>query len=81
MKRLSAYPDAVLLAAEELNPSVLTGHLYELARAFSQFWHEHPVLQNEDADLVVSRISLARSVRQVLCNGMRLIGVPFLEKM
>ncbi|MBN1835967.1 MAG: arginine--tRNA ligase [Spirochaetales bacterium] len=81
LKRLSAYPDTVLLAARELNPSVLTAHLYELARAFSQFWHEHPVLQNEDADLVVSRISLARSVRQVLYNGMRLIGVPFLERM
>jgi arginyl-tRNA synthetase len=81
LKRLAGYPDAVLAAAGELNPSVLTGHLYELAKSFSQFWHEHPVLQNENADLVVSRITLARSVRQVLYNGMRLIGVPFLERM
>ena len=81
VKRLAAYPDNVLLAAQELNPSVLTGHLYELAKAFSQFWHEHPVLQNEDPDLVVSRITLAGCVRQVLYNGMRLIGVPFLERM
>jgi arginyl-tRNA synthetase len=81
LKGLSAYPEAVLSAARELNPSLLATHLYELARSFSQFWHERPVLQNEDADLVVSRITLARCLRQVLYNGMRLIGVPFLEKM
>jgi arginyl-tRNA synthetase len=81
VKGLSGYPEAVLSAARELSPSLLAAHLYELARSFSQFWHEHPVLQNEDADLVVSRITLARCLRQVLYNGMRLIGVPFLEKM
>ena len=39
------------------------------------------MLQNEEADLVASRIALARAVRQVLANGMALIGVPFLETM
>jgi arginyl-tRNA synthetase len=81
VKRLAAFPDAALLAAQELNPSQLTGYLYELAKAYSQYYHEQPVLHNQDADLVVSRIALAGSVRQVLANGMRLIGVPFLERM
>jgi len=51
------------------------------AQAFSAYYHDNPVLHNEDANLVVSRIALARGVLQTLRNGMGLIGVPFLERM
>ena len=81
VKQLGTYPDSVLQAAEELNPSLITTALFELAQTFSHYYHDNPVLHNEDPDLVVSRITLARVVRQVLYNGMRLIGVPFLDRM
>jgi arginyl-tRNA synthetase len=81
VKLLAAYPDMVLLAERELNPSLAASHLFELAQAFSRYWHDNPVLHNEDSSLVVSRIHLARAVRQVLSNGMALIGVPFLSRM
>jgi arginyl-tRNA synthetase len=80
-KSMAAFPDTVAQAARELNPSLLTTHLFELARTYASYWHDVPVLHNEDADLVVSRIRLAEAVRQVLACGMGLIGVPFLEKM
>ncbi len=79
--QLAAFPETVLLAARELNPSILAGHLFETARSFSRYYHDNPVLHNEDPDLVVSRIALARAVRDVLETGMRLIEVPFLQKM
>jgi arginyl-tRNA synthetase len=80
-KSMASLPEVVAQAARELSPSLLTTHLFELARTYASYWHDVPVLHNEDADLVVSRIRLARAVRQVLANGMALIGVPFLEKM
>ncbi len=81
VKQIASYPEAVMQAARELNPSILTAHLFESAQTFSRYWHDNPVLQNEDADLVVSRITLVRVLRQVLHNGMLLIGIPFLERM
>lgn len=81
IKLLASYPEAVNQAAAELNPALITGHLYDLAKSFSRFYHDHPVLQNDNADLVVTRIELAKSVLQVMRNGLSLIGVPFLEKM
>ncbi|MBA7481715.1 Arginine--tRNA ligase [subsurface metagenome] len=81
IKQLSSYPDAVELSARELNPSIITLYLYELSKSFSRFYHDHPVLHNKDPNLVVSRITLAKAVLQVLQNGFRLIGIPFLEKM
>ena len=81
VKQLASYPESVLQAAAELNPSILTAALFELAQTFNHYWHSTPLLHNEDADQVVSRITLCRAVRQVLHNGMRLIGIPFLDRM
>jgi arginyl-tRNA synthetase len=80
-KSMAAFPETVAQAARELNPALLTTHLFELARTYASYYHDHPVLHNEDPALVVSRIRLAEAVRQVLACGMELVGVPFLEKM
>jgi arginyl-tRNA synthetase len=80
-KAMASFPETVAQAARELNPSLLATHLFELARTYSSYYHDHPVLHNEDPDLVVSRIRLAEAVRQVLANGLALIGVPVLERM
>ena len=80
-KSLASFPEVVTAAAWELNPSVLTTYLFELCRSYSGYYQDHPVLKNEDSDLVVSRIALVRGMRQVLRNGLLLLGVPFLEAM
>ncbi len=81
VKQMASYPESVFQAARELNPSIVTAALFELAQTFSHYYHDNPVLHNEDLDLVVSRITLTQALRQVLANGMDLIGVPFLDRM
>ena len=81
VKHMASYPESVIQAARELNPSIVTASLFELAQTFSHYYHDNPVLHNENPDLVVTRITLARAARQVLANGMGLIGVPFLDRM
>ncbi len=81
VKQMALYPEIVVQAARKLDPSIVTAHLFDTAQIFSHYWHENPVLHNENPDLVVSRITLVQTVRQVLYNGMRLIGVPFLDRM
>jgi arginyl-tRNA synthetase len=80
-KSLAQLPDIVSAAAKELNPSVLSAYLFELCKGFSRYYQDHPVLRNEDADLVVSRIALVKAVLQVLKNGLGLLGIPFLSAM
>jgi arginyl-tRNA synthetase len=81
VKQMAGFPESVVQAARELNPSVLTAAVFDLAQTFNHYYHHNPVLHNENQDLVVSRITLAKAVRQVLYNGMQLIGIPFLERM
>ncbi len=80
-KSLALFPETVIAAARDLNPSVLTAYLFELCKSFSRYYQDHPVLRNEDQNLVVSRIALVRGMAQVLRNGFALLGIPFLEAM
>jgi arginyl-tRNA synthetase len=80
-KSLALFPEVIVTSARELNPSVLTAYLFELCKSFSRYYQDHPVLRNEDQDLVVSRIALVRAMAQVVRNGLRLLGIPFLEAM
>jgi arginyl-tRNA synthetase len=80
-KSLALFPETVLAAARELNPSVLTTYLFELCKSFSRYYQDHPVLRNKDPSLVVSRIALVRAMVQVLRNGLAMLGIPFLEAM
>jgi arginyl-tRNA synthetase len=80
-KSLASFPEAVAAAARDYNPSGVAVYLFELCKSFSRYYQDHPVLRNEDKNLVLSRISLVKGVLTVLRSGFRLIGIPFLEAM
>ena len=81
IKLLSTFPDIVAEAGNSLNPSVITAYLYDLSKIFSRYYHDIPILQDPDKDIVVTRIKLVRTVLQVLKNAFYLVGIPFLERM
>ncbi len=81
VKQLAQFPEAVAQAAESLNPAVITTYAYELAKTFSGYYHEVPVLRADTPAQVQSRLALSAAVRQVIANALRLIDVPFLERM
>jgi len=81
IKILSDYPDTVSAAAANLDPSHLTGYLYELSKAFSRFYHECPILTCEDRALSKARLELSRAVMLVLKDAFNLVCIPFLNVM
>ena len=81
IKLLSAFPDVVADAGKNMNPSMITTYLYDLSKIFSRYYHDIPILQDPDQDIVVTRIKLVRTVLQVLENAFYLVGIPFLERM
>ena len=81
VKALSVFPSAVKEAGEEMSPSVIAGYLYDLTKLFSRYYHDVPILKDEDKRRVLARIELVKAILQVLKNGFSLIGVPFLDRM
>jgi arginyl-tRNA synthetase len=64
-----------------MDPSLLAAYLYELAKAFSRFYHDCPILSAEEPDLAVARLALCKAVLWVLKDALNLICIPFLEAM
>ncbi len=67
-------------AAEECEPSVLCGYLFDLAAMANHYYHQHRVL-GEDAELTTARVLLIDCVRQVLANGLHILGLGAPEEM
>lgn len=74
VKTLYFFPDRVISAMKDLEPSIITRYLVDLAQDFNRFYHEHSILV-EDKALRNARLSLVLAVKYCLANGLRLIGL------
>jgi arginyl-tRNA synthetase len=81
VKTLAAYPAKISESAENLDPSILTGFLYDVSKSFSRFYHECPILNCDDPALSNARLELSRAVMMVLKDAFYLACIPFLEVM
>ncbi len=81
LKILGDFPKQALRAAQNQDPSVVTGFIYDLSKAFSRFYHDCPIIAAGSPDLARTRLELVRACQIVLKNAMDLVLVPFLESM
>jgi len=78
LNELAAFPGVVARAAETYEPHRLTGYLEGLARTAHAWYHKYRVL-GEPAE--AARLVLARAVRQVLANGLAILGIRAPDRM
>ena len=74
------YPDVVETAGRDLEPHQVAAYLLELAQTFQTYYNDHQFLV-EDASQRHARLVLAAATRQVLANGLELLGVSAPEVM
>jgi arginyl-tRNA synthetase len=80
MRRLSEFPNMLAEAAKELTPHATAFYLRDLAGDFHSFYNSDRVLV-DDESLKLARLALLSATRQVLANGLDLLGVQAPEKM
>jgi arginyl-tRNA synthetase len=80
LTELTRYPEVVDAAANNLEPHLIAQYLRELAGALHSYYHEHKWIV-DDAELRNARITLAVATRQVIRNGLDLLGLSAPEKM
>jgi arginyl-tRNA synthetase len=78
LKQLAAFPAVVLRAAEALEPHRITAYLEGLARGAHGWYHQYRVLGEPEEP---ARLLLTRAVRQVLANGLALLGITAPDRM
>ena len=80
LERLSRFPELVEAAALAHEPHQIAHYLRELANDFHTYYNAHPFLV-DDADLRNARLCLIEATRQVIANGLGLLGVSAPESM
>ena len=80
LRRLAEYPEVLTTAAAELSPHALAFYLRDLAGDFHAFYNADRVLV-DDLGLKLARLALLSATRQVLENGLKVLGVSAPAKM
>jgi arginyl-tRNA synthetase len=77
---LLRYPDVIATAGRDLEPHQIAVYLLELAQTFQTYYNDHQFLV-DDANTRDARLTLALATKQVLANGLDLLGVSAPEVM
>ena len=80
IRRLTSYPELLEKAAQGLEPHQLAYYLRDLAGDFHAYYNAHKFII-DDAAIRNARLNLIAATRQVLANGLKLLGVSAPERM
>ena len=68
-------------AGKNYSPALIANYVYDLAKEFNQFYHDYSILREEDAQVRVFRLKLARTVGQIIKRAVWLLGMEVPERM
>ncbi len=81
IKLIHDYPEIVTDSAKDFNPALIANYIYDLTKEYNQFYHDYPILKEEDQLTRNFRIRLNEVCGKVIKNGMELLGIEVPERM
>ncbi len=81
IKLIGNFPNVVKDAGESYSPAIVANYVYDLAKEFNQFYHESPIVFEEDAAKRSLRLTLSHAVGQTIKQAMWLMGIDVPERM
>ena len=80
LKVIGSFNKSILTSLRKNEPHIITRFVLDLAQAFNKFYHDNPILV-DDVELRKSRLALVSATKQVLENGLALLGMKAPERM
>jgi arginyl-tRNA synthetase len=77
---ISRFNDFALQASSQCRPSILANYLYDVAKNFNRFY-EACSIRDSEGDCRDTRLALVFMTKSVIYHGLKLLGIPALEKM
>ena len=81
IKLLYKYPAIIRDAGVLLSPALIANFVYDLAKEYNQFYHEFPILKEQDSTFRDFRLVLSKITGEVIQSAMELLGVEVPERM
>lgn len=75
------YASTLKQAGDEYNPALIANYVYELVKEYNQFYHDHPILKEEDNNIKALRLTLSANVAKIVKSGMKLLGIEVPDRM
>jgi arginyl-tRNA synthetase len=81
VKLIARLPAVVAEAGANYSPALLANYAYELAKEFNQFYHDYPILKEENAAIRNARLLLARQCGVAIRSAAGMLGIEMPERM
>lgn len=81
VKLINSYPQKLAEAAAALSPALIANFAYELAKEFNQYYHDTPILKEEDTEVLKMRLILIETIAEVLSKATGILGFELPERM
>ncbi len=81
IKILNTFPSKVAEAGAAFSPALIANYAYELAKEFNQYYHDTPILREENKAVLACRLVLVENIAKVLSKAMSILGIILPERM
>jgi arginyl-tRNA synthetase len=81
VRTLANLPNVVKDAGNSFSPAIIANYVYDLAKEYNQFYHDSPILFEENEALREMRLSLCNGVGNTIRKCMWLLGAEVPERM
>ena len=81
VKLLDMFPDKIAEGGQAHSPAIIANYAYDLAKEFNQYYHDTPILREEDLQILNFRLQLVSVIARVLVKAMDILGIELPERM
>ncbi len=81
LRLVEQFPVVVKDAGDVYSPAIIANFIYDLAKEYNQFYHELPIMFEEDAEKRATRLLISRVTATIIKNGMWILGINVPDRM
>ena len=75
------YAEVIKDAGREMSPGVICNYVYEVAKSFSSFYHECPILKESNEEQKKLRLQICNMTAYIIKSSFALLGIHVPERM
>lgn len=81
IRKVADFPEIVAAAGKTYSPNLIAKYAYELAKEYNQFYHDYPILKEENPEALKLRLLISKVVARTLKTAVGLLGMEMPERM
>lgn len=81
IQKIADFPNVVAEAGRVYSPSLIAMYAYDLAKEYNQFYHDYPILKEEDAEVRQLRLLISAVTARTIKAAASLLGMEMPERM